>query len=214
MNAYYEIESIQREVTEAAPLGAQTDILKWVGEEAPGDAMWLLAHAYTGVIWGKKGEAGWDLSSGLVPNSPALRTDTLLQLRVFGPEGELFAWRDSDGLHARALTDGSSEGESVDYYDEPQMVWGDRLLPGWVNPKGTAFTALADGEMGMVHAVPFAPAEITFGDSHRPIRLIVRHYVECDADTGLARVTDSRLLDVKSEPPPPAKKGKEDGSNA
>ncbi|MCP4419886.1 MAG: TIGR03984 family CRISPR-associated protein [Chloroflexi bacterium] len=151
---------------------------------------WLLAHTYDGVVWGRWAD-GWQLSSGLIDSSPELTADMLLELRLFGPDSELYVWRDGPDLRARTIVD--SPGDEVAYYDEPQLLWG---TVG--KEVGNGFTKLKDGSQGLAHAVPLD--SIDFKDENtRPVSLYLRHYVEKDAETGLARVTKSRLLKLHAE---------------
>ena len=124
------------------------DVHSWLGDQA-GDLPWLLAHTYTGVVWGKREPAGWELSSQFA-GQPALTTATLLELRIFGPPGEVFVWRDGDHLVARALFDGDAAG--LDVVEEEQMLWGSagESLSG-------PFTRVWDGSQGMEMIVPLRP---------------------------------------------------------
>ena len=187
--------------TTPKPPAEDGNILAWIGANAPASADLLLAHCYAGVVWGHRDDAGsWQLSSGVVDNSPALETGSLLELRVFGLDGELFTWRDASGLFARSLLDGQEGGDAVEYYDEPQILWGTRRLEKDDGPPVAGFTPLADGDLGNVHAAPLKISDDLLNGRHRPLRLYLRHYVTRDSDTGLARVANSRLVRLKPEP--------------
>lgn len=167
---------------------------------------WLLAHADDGLIWGKvekdeDNQAQLSLSTDNFPHiSPEFRAMTLQQLRLFGPKGELHLWRTSRitpagknerGFQARLLDETISE-HKASYFDEAQILWGDRL-----GEQKNGYTLVAEGQ-GLRHAVPLdAPAE-KFGtkqSSHRPLRLCIRHYLTWD-DLGQTRICQSRLVDV------------------
>src|SRR5690606_24322552 len=146
---------------------------------------WLLAHLYSGVVWGRREADSWKLSSGLVASSPPLDASALLQLRVFGDRGEIFVWRSGGQLYAREIVE---EGEELrDCLDEAHVVWGSKG-----QSLGNGFTRLEDGEEGLVHAVPL-PLGAFDARSFRPVRLHVRHYLVRDDETGLARIGSSRL---------------------
>ena len=71
---------------------------------------WLLAHADDGVIWGEVRANGLHLSSDVFPQvSPPLRAITLQQARLFGPDAELFFWKDNAAWRARLIQDGKGE---------------------------------------------------------------------------------------------------------
>lgn len=162
---------------------------KWL-EMQGNPYQWLLAHTYDGVVWGRWDD-GWQLSSGLIDNSPELTAAMLLELRLFGPDGELYIWRDGPDLRARAIVD--SPGDEIAYYDEPQILWG---TAG--KAVGNGFTRLEDGSQGLAHAVPLDMGDFD-AENVRPVALYLRHYVEEDTETGLARVTMSRLLKLHAE---------------
>lgn len=165
-----------------------------------GEYQWLLAHTTEGVIWGWREGMAWCLSSGLIPSSPPLDTNTLLELRLFDGTGEVYLWRDGANFCGRWIKDDvtASDGKH-EYYDEPQILWGTR-----VTALKNGFTLLQDGSEALAHAIPCAAPtsldeEIDLGPV-RPAVLLIRHYVMKDEDpqtnTGLARVVFSRLVNV------------------
>ncbi|MCA9940675.1 MAG: TIGR03984 family CRISPR-associated protein [Anaerolineales bacterium] len=179
------------------PLPTQS-VTDWLVAQ-PASLNWLLAHTEGGIVWGKRDDNRWHFSSGIVSNSPSLTVDRLLQLRLFGETGEIYLWREADGLHGRQLMEEAGSPEQ-DCLEEEQILWG---------TKGKAekgFTILHDGEQGMSHAVPLeCPGEAFILEPakggqpakyRRPVRLKVRHYIEKDPDTGIARLTLSRLVDL------------------
>jgi CRISPR-associated protein (TIGR03984 family) len=158
---------------------------------------WLLAHADDGVIWGKLDENGQLITSDSVaPNvSPALRSETLQQARLFSENAELLLWRDGDNQWRSRLIRKPLDGETptfTDAIDEPQMLWGTHP-----QPPDNGFTLMNDGAQGLRHAVPLVVSG-TFDEQTRPLRLWVRHYVGEDAN-GFARIVASRLVDLKVE---------------
>jgi CRISPR-associated protein (TIGR03984 family) len=130
-----------------------------------------------------------------------LRLNTLQQVRLFGPQAEVLLWRDGDEkgkARWRARLISEEEVESAawsDDFDESQMVWGtDVVLSLPPNPP-PHFTLMSDGAQGLRHAVPLQVAG-EFDERSRPLRLIVRNYLEED-ETGFVRVAASRLVEVK-----------------
>ncbi len=160
------------------------------------DPGYLLAHADDGVIWGRVEGQQLRLASEFFPAvSPPLRAISLQQARLFGPGAELMVWRGAEGWQARLVRDEAGQGRR--YYDEAQVLWGNA-------PQGepqAGFTLVADGEMGHCHAVPLAVDKQMFKETHRPLRLAARHYLEKDEASGLLRVTLSRLLNLNTEAP-------------
>lgn len=170
------------------------DLLVWLGEGSRDklDLRYLLATAYGEVVWGKKDKGGWALSSG----ASALPAGDLLELRAFGPEDEIFVWRDAAGLKARHRHDRG--GEARDTFLEQQLLWGTE--PARNGDAPTGFTALVDGDAGLAHSPPLVLDNSHFnGNGHRPARLHVRHYIHRDSDTGIARIVDSRLIGLTAE---------------
>ncbi len=144
---------------------AAADLRQWLagseqdgGERRDAGLDWLLATTYSEVVWGMKVGDVWQLS----PKETALPAGRLLELRAFGPDAEIFVWRDAAGLQARLRRDETNK-PGDDTYDEEQLLWGTVRLDG--APDG--FTGLAEGEQGLVHAPPLkldapgrSPAEI------------------------------------------------------
>ncbi len=144
----------------------------------------LLAHADDGVIWGKVANG----ALVTMPEDVPLRMTTLQQARLFSPDRECCVWRDGDGtFHRRIVVDGG--GETVEYFDEDQVLWGDRA-----EPLDNGFTKMSDGAQGLVHYVPIRVTKAR--SSVRPLRLTVRHYLHTD-EHGFVRVAFSRLAALK-----------------
>lgn len=201
------------EVTPLAPLVDSTDLLQWLAGEENGagrDAglTWLLATTFSEVVWGKRDADAWQLSN----KAASLPASRLLELRAFGPDAEIFVWRDATGLRARLRRD-VADGKGADTYDEEQLLWGTvrpDVAPGEVPP---GFTRLAEGDQGLEHEPPldldasyFVKERDDKGNpnkhyGHRPARLVLRHYVGREDATGLARVVDSRLVEVRKALP-------------
>jgi CRISPR-associated protein (TIGR03984 family) len=168
------------------------ELRKWLNKQ-PDGLNWLLAHVYTGVVWGRRADGRWQISSDVSPEEPQLEVDSLLELRIFGPPGEVFAWRAPDGLRARGLFEQESSERDLDILEEEQIVWGTQIEKSL-----DEFTRVSDGQQGLSMLVPLRLPEEAFGqsDNPRPVRLRLRHYVTCHEETGLARITLSRLYDL------------------
>lgn len=188
-----EIKQIKHEISTKSSSKLGDPILWLQGQtENAGSGALLLAHADDGVIWGKV-ENGTLLT---MPEETKLCAKTLQQARLFNANCEYYVWRDGDGaFHARIITDGKEEtkveqGEpQVEYFDEPQVLWGDRA-----EPAAHGFTKMSDGAQGLVHYVPI---QVTKARANkRPLRLIVRHYLNKD-ENGFVRVAYSRLVALK-----------------
>jgi CRISPR-associated protein (TIGR03984 family) len=131
-------------------------------------------------------------------SAKSLPAAKLLDVRAFGPEDELFVWRDAEGLHARHRHDRG--GEPRDTLPEEQLLWGTERARNGGAPAG--FTMLVDGDAGLAHTPPLDLDDRFFnGSGHRPARLHLRHYIRRDEDTGIARIDDSRLIDLTAEKP-------------
>lgn len=144
---------------------------------------YLLAHALDGVLWGRVGEGG---QLQLAP-TPALRPPTLLEVRLFGPQAELYLWRVADQWQTRTLTDPTT-GPVFEHYDEEVLLWGTEA-----EKAENGFTLVREANLGLQHwqPLPFA--------GRRAARLRLRHYLNYDAQ-GAAYVALSRLVDVFNQP--------------
>lgn len=197
-------------LSEAKPLTPPTgaaDVLGWLagredGEEAARDAglLWLLATTHGAVVWGRKDGERWALSAG-----DSLPAESLLDLRAFGPDGEVFVWRGEGGLRARRRTDG--RGDKGHALPEEQLLWGTQ--PDQDGEARPGFFPLRDGDQGLRHAPPLVLDDSYFVSDendkerfgHRPARLRLRHYIGQDEATGVARIVDTRLVEVWAKKP-------------
>lgn len=197
------------------PPTAAEGLLAWLGKKEPGDTTprdaglhWLLATTFSDVVWGRKKDGVWRLSNEAADLPADLPAGRLLELRAFGAVSEVFVWRDAAGLRARLRRDEAPEAgdgdQGYDTYEEEQLLWGTVRLDG----APTGFTRLAEGEQGLAHQPPVElDGSYFITDSqhehfgHRPARLVLRHYVGRDPETGLARVVDSRLVEVRAVKP-------------
>ncbi len=174
--------------TEVEPGAAFTaDPAAWLAGQMGAGRPWLLAHADDGVIWGKLSEDGQLHLSSDAFDHPALaaplRASTLLQVRVFGPAGELLIWRTDTGFAGREIADGAAAG--ADAYEETTLLWGRATTQ-----VAGEFTVCVEDGAGQRHAPPL---QLKRGQR---ARLVVRHYVDYD-EHGQAYVRLSRLVKVQ-----------------
>lgn len=233
-----EIKTTQRTTdTNLAPLPGldktETDLRAWLAKRAWPGAQWLLAHTLSGVVWGRlirdadaptvtadtptedtptEAAAQLVLGSDIAAFASSVRgrliPAQLESCHLFGPDGELFVWRDDDGLRARlyrdypaavgpadvdeAAVDGA--GEECDYFDEPHLLWGTQAEP---EGEQEGFTLVSDGVQGFRQAVPWTDIPfdpIQAAQKQRPLRLWVRHYLGRDPQDGTVTIAGSRLL--------------------
>lgn len=160
------------------------NIDKWLADNAPNSADTLLAFALDGLIWGKLKEGKLIIAHDYTVE---LRADTLQEARVFGESGELHVWRVGDGFQACQFVD--SRGDSHQYFDEAQMLWGDHAEK--IGESG--FALMSDGVQGLHHAVPL-PLDGAY--DQRPLRLVIRHYLATNEP--FARIAHSRLVKLEA----------------
>lgn len=162
---------------------------------------YILAHAIDGVIWGLYDPVTDTLTTShdAAPSiSPKILPDTLQQLRLFSEEGgELYLWRTGEDWTGRFLSDEKSDSPMA--LDEAYVLWGTHLSKEPTSQLD-AFTVVADGIQGLRHAVPISRDQLTgFNGVQRPLRLMLRHYLSCDASTGQQFITHTRLRCIAVE---------------
>ncbi len=174
----------------------------WVREQMNDERCWLLAHADDGVIWGRWDGNALVTSHEVAPTiAPHLRLVTLQQLFLFGSPDEVRLWRDDDCPATRWRTRRLSDSATDDVINEPHILWGSKREEWPEGFDGRQFTHVWEeaSNFGMHH---FVPIHVTSEDlTQRRLRLLVRHYITHDQDTGEARITHSRLasLEVRLE---------------
>jgi CRISPR-associated protein (TIGR03984 family) len=171
---------------------------KWLEEKAKEyQLIYLLAHAEDGVIWGKYAGDRLKTSGMVFPAvSPKLNLKTLQQCRIFSQAGEIFLWKSNKSWKARIIQD----NEEREHIEESQILWGTKIAEPIAESEKDGFTLLADGSQGLKHAVPLTGLSgYLHGDNYRPIRLVVRHYIKYDENTGIARISCIRLVSLKME---------------
>ncbi|MCB0112230.1 MAG: TIGR03984 family CRISPR-associated protein [Caldilineaceae bacterium] len=177
-------------ITPIPPSEIGADPVGWLQQQAV-LGMLLLAHADDVVIWGRatsdgNGKIHIKLSSS---TQTPLRNQTLIMARLFDAEQEWFLWQVAEGeWRARRIHD--SEGEACSYFDESQILWGDK-----VEMRTDGFVHLVEGAEGMRHT---PPEELLVNDLHdHKAKLTVRHYLQ--EDDGWLRVAFSRLVKPEEE---------------
>jgi CRISPR-associated protein (TIGR03984 family) len=123
-----------------------------------------------------------------------LGAENVQQVRLFGPERELLAWRADGGFRGRFLEHAPNGGNpSLNPETQDYILVGDRVL----RSAQDGFTVVGDGR-GSRHPVPLVCPETEFPAQPRrhPLRLKVWHYFAADGQSGLVRIVASRLADV------------------
>jgi len=175
------------------PESFDTDALalkEWMQEQSKNHQLnYLFAHAEDGVIWGKFDKNNLTTSGDIFNQLAKLQLHSLQQCRIFGERCEVMLWKVGKIWKSRSITDANNPDCLS---DEHQILWGTKP-----EQEKDGFTLVADGQEGLRHAVPLV--NIPFNQSknlYRPLRLIVRHYLEEDKDTGIVRIYLSRLVNL------------------
>lgn len=153
---------------------------------------WALGHFDGGVTWGRwePEAASWVSSHAVAPEvSPAIRQETLQELRLFGAQSEVLIWRTPTGLRGRIVTDGPTHGraEPMAPVDETRVLRGDRAERAF----GNGFTVVSDAT-GARQVLPIRVTDQQLRSNE--IRLLVRHYFQQDIGTGEVRIALTRLV--------------------
>jgi CRISPR-associated protein (TIGR03984 family) len=175
-----------------------SDLFKWLEEKARQyELKYLLAHADDGVIWGKfLDNQNYHLitSGDVFPQLAKLRLSTLQQCRAFGKNAEVMLWKVDKTWKARLINDEYLLKLKETYICEKQILWGTQP-----EAEKNDFTLVSDGSQGLKHAVPLPDIKDKFKEGKRPLRLTVRHYIDYDKETGVARIYLSRLVDLSAD---------------
>lgn len=165
----------------------------WLASQMKPNRQWLLAYADDGVIWGKlTADQQLMTSNDIAPKiSPELRWETLQQAYIFGEQGEVRLWREGDDWHARLVIGDADETDTI---NEHHILWGTKTIQN-KNQVKDGFTQVQEGQQGMNHVAPLVVTDD--GLRERKLKLLVRHLIEYDADSGEARITLSRLVNIE-----------------
>lgn len=167
--------------------------------------LWLLLYEDYRVSWAFVDQEGLHLN-----RAEKFSPDFLQELRLFGPDGELYLWRAGEVFQGRLRLDRAgglphwqnesaetagyappTQAEPPDFADEWQVLWGTRLA----EPVGSTGWPEIYEERGVRLALPHpltGPAEL-------PLRLRVRHYIDYDPASGLAYFADLRLVELRDK---------------
>ena len=168
-------------------------LVNWVTSRLRDEPGFVLAHFDDGVVWGKLVDTRLITSNEYAPEiSPRFRLETLQQAFIFGKRSEIRLWKDElDDWRARKVSDVDADTSDEYRFDEDQILWGTRLKQECPND----FSWISEArQQGMEQVVPVRVNETEL--ENRRLKLRVRHFINCDAETGQARVYLSRLVDV------------------
>ncbi len=175
------------------------EFLGWLlGEKEPSNLKaqlrWALLFCMDGVVWGRLEEGKWILSSMIFPEiclEPS--AEKILEFRIFGPEAEILVWRAENVFKGRLLKD-EVEREPFVPLPEWRVLLGNRLLE---EPR-RGFSRVGSPE-GREQVVPLECSFEDFKEGRWPLRLLLKHYLVRDEETGALRVAVSRLVKVFKE---------------
>jgi CRISPR-associated protein (TIGR03984 family) len=170
--------------------GLEEHVRSWLAQHMSEDMPWLLVHADDGVIWGRRQSDGslllssdvFDLKSRYPAIAVELQPETLQQVRIFGPAGELLIWRNEGRFQGRSIIDGD-DFQREDAWQEQHLLWGTSI------EQRQGFSLLKEGQQGPQHAIPIAVS------GAQRAALTVRHYAQSDQH-GQAMVGLSRLVNL------------------
>ncbi len=184
------------EPLEKIPADFAADKGQWLVETAAGflgagGVSYALIHADDGVLWGLV--TGNQLTVPLPGDwTPALRSTTIQQCRIFGDKGELFIWREAeDQWRGRVVIEDTNV--AYEKIEEAQILYGNHVNSLHAVPAG--FTPIFEKTTGIRQIVPVAITQDQF-DKGKRVTLIVRHYLTADQE-GQAVITLSRLVSVR-----------------
>ncbi len=167
--------------------------------------LWLLAYLDHALCWGI-------YQNGQLETFIPLDPGRLQELRLFGPAGEFYLWRNGPAFNSRlrldndlpqplvfktdqkliTLPDGNGFSESPvkdpNYAEEWHILWGTQLAD---IPAKASWTAVKETGRGVEYAIPHRLVE-----SQLPLRVRVRHYLSYAGQTGLASYNDMRLVEL------------------
>ncbi len=172
------------------------DPVLWLMQQpAVGSKAWLLAHCDDGVIWGKICQNRLLLSGDVFPEvSPPLRSLTLQEARLFGEFAEVHVWRGDNGFNACRIEDNGQVDEAM--VIEEYLLWGSRMES--LESCRNGFTLVVEGSRGIRQAVPLELDPDLFQRCRHPLRIKMRHYMNCDGD-GQVYIAGGRLCDISCE---------------
>lgn len=159
---------------------------------------YMLIHADDGVLWGRI-DSGQLVTPRVSDPSqpdewtPNLRSITIQQCRVFSRRGELFIWREAEGVWKGRLL--IENGGAYRPREKKAILYGSRIVACPV-PQG--FTAIIEPGVGMRQIVPLQVPEDALKEDHRDFKddwrvvLTAVEYLSEDED-GQVMIICSRL---------------------
>lgn len=162
--------------------------------EGVNDLVWMLGHFDDGVTWARRDpeKRSWISGHAVAATiSPAIRRETLQELRLFGGDHEILIWRTASGLRGREVRD-VGDGQEPAFLrpaDEARVLRGDRIQ----DELADGFTCVTD-TTGARQVLPISVTKKQL-DFHK-VQLLVRHYFEQDDRTGAVRVALTRLVSL------------------
>lgn len=172
-------------------------------EQDATNSIWLLAYSHFKVGWGIYRDGKLEVDFGYDPKQ-------LVELRLFGFGGELYLWKIAnsgqfacrwrkDKLEFDATT--FRKNKEKDGYNQPtkllpnvaqewQILWGTK--PG--NIKRDKWTHLTEDRGNEL----LIPHELRNFAKDLPLRLLVRHYLAYDKQSGLCYYQDMRLVELRT----------------
>jgi CRISPR-associated protein (TIGR03984 family) len=152
---------------------------------------WALALCHDGVTWGRLDRDNWTMANTCFRGlCPPVTEDNLQELRVFGKEGEVMVWRVGTGFKGRFLKDTTGPAEP---YLQPMVEW--QILLGIPKEERNSFTRVASVS-GREQVLPLT---VKGTPIRPPFRLVVKHYLTREDETGIVKVAASRLVDLEVE---------------
>lgn len=177
------IPTVQNDFPAPEEGGAQ----KWLEANSSETRKSLLAFAYDGVIWGEY--------NGGLKTSTSLNEETLQQAFLFGEKDELRLFRGEDEKWKACLITDKNVAPD-DKIDEIQLLWGNKVVEP-MNSDG--FTRVCDRvQQAMEHSLPLNLNGLDLNDVGP--RLLVRHFIKDDDQTGEAHIFLSRLVKLDVGP--------------
>lgn len=156
---------------------------------------YVLIHADDGVLWGRI-EDGRLVTPSRDEWVPELRSKTVQQCRVFGSKGELFIWRESEGIwNGRLLIE---DGTAYRSKERRAILYGSRIDS---HPAPQGFVSVIELGVGMRQIVPVEVPPEALKDDERDFKedwrvaLTVVEYSSED-DDGQVMIVCSRLKAV------------------
>lgn len=166
-------------------------IVAWVsGNDKPNldlpATRWVMCQQSDGVLWGYAAGDRWVMSTGHLGETRRASADPI-ELRLFGPDGEIMIWSAEASQRGRVCTDVPQTDSTRRPIDDHRIVAATKVING----DGT-FTSVTETR-GRTQVVP-----LNLDTPFEPwsLRLSCRHYLS-DADDGRLIVTLSRLIDLE-----------------